>query len=120
MIKEVQITTAGLNALEAVIWWFADPRRVAYHALSRIVRALFTPVLRLILGIALKRLMGFNPECSAEGYTQVMLLRRFINKNILSQDALHGAFSILGIHYEIVSVSICLVFVVGQITKPLE
>lgn len=107
MIKEVQIITDGLNALEAVIWWFADPRRVAYHTLSRIVRAICTPVLQLVLGVALKRLMGLNQECSAEDYTQLMLLRRFINSNLLSHDALHRAFSILGIHYEVVSVSGC-------------
>lgn len=120
MIKEVQITTAGLNALEAIIWWFADPKRVAYHALSRVVRALFTPILQLVLGIALKRLMGFNPECSAEGYTQTMLLRRFINTNILSQDVMRNAFSILGAHYEIVSVSVHCVFAIRNPTELLR
>ncbi|KAF9454453.1 hypothetical protein P691DRAFT_770641 [Macrolepiota fuliginosa MF-IS2] len=105
MIKEVQILTTGLNALEAVIWWFADPRRVAYHTLSRIVRAIFTPVLQLILGIALKRLMGLNLETPAENYTQLMLLRRSINSVLLSHEALQRVFSILGIHYEIVSIA---------------
>jgi hypothetical protein len=109
MIQEVQFLATGLNALEAVIWWFADPRRVAYHTLSRVVRAIMTPVLQLILGIAVKRLMGLNKECRTEEYTQTMLLRRYINSAILSQILLRDAFSILGAHYEITSVGLCVV-----------
>lgn len=108
MIEEVRITVTGLNALEAVIRWFADPRRVAFHTLSRVVRAICTPVLQLVLGIALKRLIGLNRECPAEEYTQMMLLRRYINSSILSHETLHNAFAILGAHYESVSVSVAL------------
>ncbi|XP_006461692.1 hypothetical protein AGABI2DRAFT_70890 [Agaricus bisporus var. bisporus H97] len=104
MIQEVQFDTIGLNALEAVIWWFADPRRVAYHTLSRVVRASMTSICQLILGIALKRLMGLNKECRTKEYTQMMQLRRYINSMILSHELLHDAFSILGAHYEVVSV----------------
>lgn len=117
MIQEVQFDTIGLNALEAVIWWFADPRRVAYHTLSRVVRASMTPICQLILGIALKRLMGLNKECRTKEYTQMMQLRRYINSMILSHELLHDAFSILGAHYEVVSVSFyVLIFQEWQLT----
>ncbi|KXN91106.1 Putative peroxisomal-coenzyme A synthetase [Leucoagaricus sp. SymC.cos] len=104
MIKEVQISMVGLNALQAVVWWFADPRRIAYHTLSRVVRALGQPLLQLIFGIAAKRLLGLNEECAAEDYTQMILLRRYVTSSLLGQDSLHKAFAILGHHYEIVSV----------------
>jgi hypothetical protein len=104
MIKEVKIQTAGLNALEAVIWWFADPRRVAYHTLSRVVRAICQPLIQLVFGIVAKRLLGLNQECAGENYTQLMLLRRHITSALLGQDSLHRVFSILGAHYEAVSV----------------
>jgi hypothetical protein len=105
MIKEVHISKIGLNALQAVILWFSDPRRIAYHALSRIVRAIGQPLLQLIFGIIVKRLLGLNRECAAEDYTQMILIRRYVTSVLLGQDSLHRAFSILGAHYEIVSVS---------------
>ncbi|KAF7317849.1 Peroxisomal-coenzyme A synthetase [Mycena kentingensis (nom. inval.)] len=104
MVKEVNIITDRLNALEAVVYWFSSPERVAYHALSRIVRAVLTPLLQLVCGILVKRLFGLNPEVATADMTQWMHLRRYINSILLSKAALKSAFSILGTHYEIVSV----------------
>ncbi|KAJ7065262.1 acetyl-CoA synthetase-like protein, partial [Mycena amicta] len=104
MVNEVSILTSQLNALEAVVYWFSSPERVAYHALSRIARAVVTPLLRLALGILVKRLFGLNQEASTADMTQWMHLRRYINSTLLSKPALKSAFSILGTHYEIVSV----------------
>ncbi|KAF5361772.1 hypothetical protein D9756_002164 [Leucocoprinus leucothites] len=104
MIKEVQFDPVGLNALEAVVWWFADPRRIAYHTLSRIVRAVAQPLVQVVFGIIVKRLLGLNRDCAADDYTQMMLLRRFVTNVLLGQDTLHKAFAILGAHYEVVSV----------------
>ncbi|KAJ7777390.1 acetyl-CoA synthetase-like protein [Mycena metata] len=104
MVKEVHIATSQLNALEAVVYWFSSPQRVIYHALSRVVRAVMTPILQLVLGIIVKRLFGLNKETDTAGATQWSLLRRYINSRLLSKQALKAAFSILGTHYEVVSV----------------
>ncbi|KAJ7132303.1 AMP-dependent synthetase and ligase [Mycena epipterygia] len=104
MVDQVQIVTSQLNALEAVVYWFASPKRILFHALSRVVRAVATPVIQLILGIAVKRLFGLNTEGSAADATQWVLLRRYINGHLLSKQAMKAAFSILGTHYEVVSV----------------
>jgi len=106
MIKEVQFSSAGLNALQSVVWWFADPRRIAYHALSRVVRAICQPIIQIVLGIVAKRLLGLNRNCTAENYTQIMLLRRHVANMLLGQDTLHKVFAILGPHYEMTSVSL--------------
>ncbi|KAJ7801104.1 acetyl-CoA synthetase-like protein [Mycena olivaceomarginata] len=104
MVDQVSILTNQLNALEAVVYWFSSPERVAYHALSRVVRAVLTPILQLILGILVKRLFGLNKECATADASQLSLLRRYINGHLLSKGALKAAFSILGTHYEVVSV----------------
>ncbi|KAJ6617908.1 AMP-dependent synthetase and ligase [Mycena sp. CBHHK59/15] len=104
MINETTIIKASLNALESVVVWFASPERVMYHALSRVVRALIAPLLQLVLGILVKRAFGLNKECTSFEATQLSLLRRYINSHILSESALRSAFSILGTHYEVVSI----------------
>ncbi|KAJ7218399.1 acetyl-CoA synthetase-like protein [Mycena pura] len=103
MISETQIITTGLNALESVVCWFSTPERVLYHALSRIVRAVITPLLQLVLGILVKRILGLNKPCSFSEATQLSLLRRYVNSRLLSQHNLRTAFAILGNHYEVVS-----------------
>lgn len=95
----------GLNPLEAVIWWYSTPQRIAFHTLSRIVRATVTPVLRLLLAILVKRVLGLNKECSSGKASQLSLLRRYIHSFLLPQEAQKEAFLILGVHYEVVSVS---------------
>ncbi|KAJ7663603.1 AMP-dependent synthetase and ligase [Mycena rosella] len=105
MINETQILKEHLNALESVVDWFATPERVGYHALSRIVRALLTPLLQVALGILVKRAFGLNTETSIYSQpSQIALLRRYINSHTLSKSALKSAFSILGTHYEVVSI----------------
>ncbi|KAJ7075250.1 acetyl-CoA synthetase-like protein [Mycena belliarum] len=105
MVTEVTIVTDQLNALEAVVDWFAAPERVAYHALSRVARAVLTPIVQLVLGILVKRLFGLNKEGSTADATEWALLRRYINSRLLSKSGLKSAFSILGTHYEVVSVA---------------
>ncbi|KAF7353427.1 Peroxisomal-coenzyme a synthetase [Mycena sanguinolenta] len=105
MIYETSILKENLNALESVVDWFATPERVYFHALSRIVRALITPLLRLALGILVKRLFGLNKATNNHAQpTQIALLRQYINSHTLSLSVLRSAFSILGTHYEVVSV----------------
>lgn len=105
MINDTTLIKANLNALESVVEWFSNPERVAWHALSRIVRALFTPLLQVALGILVKRIFGFNTPTSLYSQpTQIALLRRYINSHTLSKSALRATFSILGTHYEAVSV----------------
>ncbi|KAJ7753545.1 acetyl-CoA synthetase-like protein [Mycena metata] len=105
MINDTTLIKANLNALESVVEWFSNPERVAWHALSRIVRALFTPLLQVALGILVKRIFGFNTPTSLYSQpTQIALLRRYINSHTLSKSALRATFSILGTHYEAVSI----------------
>jgi hypothetical protein len=104
MINQTQIITANLNALESVVNWFSTPERVLFHGVSRVVRALITPLLQMVLGVLVKRLFGLNKAGSSLEATQLSLLRRYINSRLLSQSALKAAFSILGNHYEVVSV----------------
>ncbi|KAH9846200.1 acetyl-CoA synthetase-like protein [Lenzites betulinus] len=92
------------SEVERVIVWFASPNRVAWHALARIVRVVFPPLLQVILGIALKRAMGLNRAGPAASASQLALLRRYINGSLLSQDALKRASDIVGSHYEVTSV----------------
>ncbi|KAH9479272.1 putative NRPS-like protein biosynthetic cluster [Psilocybe cubensis] len=103
MVNQTHITRAGLNDLESVIYWFATPKRVLFHALSRIVRALLRPIIRVALGIMVKRLLGLNSETTSSRDSQLVLLRRYINSILLSQSELKDAFSIVGTHYEVVS-----------------
>lgn len=97
-----------LSDFEAVIRWFASPDRLTYYIFSAIIRALIIPLIRLGLGILIKRLLGLNVESRSWNSSQMILLRRYINSIILSQETLHSAFKILGTHYEAVSVSFCI------------
>lgn len=92
------------NALEVVIQWFSAPRRVLFHALARIVRAVAAPLVKVALGIVVKRIFGLNHEGLASNVSQMSLLRRYINGSLLSQESLKRAFDILGTHYEATSV----------------
>jgi len=104
MVNLTRIQHQNLNDLEAVIYWFASPKRVVFHALSRTVRVLFRPLIQLALGILVKRILGLNSEQSNSA-SQIVLLRRYINSILLSREEMREAFLILGTHYEMVSVS---------------
>ena|SRR6266567_9386422 len=105
MVDLTHIHRQDLNDLEAVIYWFASPKRIMFHALSRTVRALFRPLIQLAFGILVKRAFGLNSEYPTSSTSQIVLLRRYINSILLSHRKLQEAFSILGTHYEMVSVS---------------
>ncbi|ESK93312.1 amp-dependent synthetase and ligase [Moniliophthora roreri MCA 2997] len=102
MFDNTFVLKDGLSPVLAVVYWFASPQRIAFHFLSRVVRAVIVPVLQLVLGIMVKRALGLNVP--GPNTSQVVLLRRFINSNLLSQRKLKAAFEILGSHYEPVSV----------------
>jgi len=104
MLGHTTILKQHLNALEAVIYWFASPQRVVWHALSRVVRAVVTPVLQLALGIIIKRTFGLNKEAAMSETGQWTHFRRWINSILLSQRRLEAAFDILGTHYEMTTV----------------
>ena len=102
------VNETGLEPLVSVVLWFASPKRIALHFLSRIVRAVVTPLLQLILGILVKRILGLNKPTQGEDCSspsQIVLLRRFVNSRLLSARKLSSAFALLGTHYEVVSVS---------------
>ncbi|KIK57060.1 hypothetical protein GYMLUDRAFT_173450 [Collybiopsis luxurians FD-317 M1] len=104
MVSDTNIIKPGTSSpLVSVVYWFSDPERVLWHAVSRMVRATCTPLLQVFFGIILKRLLGFNTEGSAADASQLVLLRRYINSILLSQRALKNLFSLIGTHYEGVS-----------------
>ena len=106
MLDRTIINKDDLNDLEGVIYWFASPRRIIFHFISRIARTVLTPLIRLVLGIVVKRAFGLNTPCPWTSQTQLPMLRRYINSSLLSQRNWKHAFSILGTHYETVSVCI--------------
>ncbi|KAG7094597.1 hypothetical protein E1B28_005422 [Marasmius oreades] len=89
--------------LITAIAWFANPTRVAFHIAAKAVKAVVVPLLRLGLGLILKRILGLNTECRGTP-SQMSLFRQFVNSKLLSQKKLRGAFSILDAHYEVVSI----------------
>ncbi|TBU29893.1 acetyl-CoA synthetase-like protein [Dichomitus squalens] len=93
-----------LNSAERVIVWFSLPRRVAWHAFARIIRVILPPILQLVIGIIVKRIMGLNSEGRAADASQWVLTRRFINQHLLNQYAMKRAFDIIGSHYETTSI----------------
>ncbi|KAF9068413.1 AMP-dependent synthetase and ligase [Rhodocollybia butyracea] len=92
------------NSLVSVVFWFSAPERVLWHAVSRMVRATCTPLLHLFLAILVKRIFGLNKPGQADNASQLVLLRRYINSTLLSQGKLKDAFSLIGTHYEGVSI----------------
>jgi acetyltransferase-like isoleucine patch superfamily enzyme len=101
MVSDTVVLGQGLNNLESVIWWFADPERVLWHSVGRIMRVVVAPLIQLFLGIIFKRLMGLNREGRNEDCSQWSIIRRYINSQTLSQSALRRAFDILGTHYQV-------------------
>jgi hypothetical protein len=93
------------KALVSVIFNLASPRRIALHMVSVVGRAVLAPLIQLVLGITVKRVLGLNTACPAESATRTTVLRRYINSILLSRRALNKAFKVLGSHYEVVSVS---------------
>lgn len=106
LMNQAKFSSNGLQPLESVILRFASGGRIAFHMVSVVARAVLVPLLHLVLGIAVKRMLGFNTPCAAANATQLTILRRYVNSVLLSRGALHRAFMILGSHYEIVSVSV--------------
>uniref|UniRef100_A0A0W0FS65 Putative AMP-dependent synthetase and ligase n=1 Tax=Moniliophthora roreri TaxID=221103 RepID=A0A0W0FS65_MONRR len=104
MIDQAIVLRDGLSSLVSVIYWFAAPQRVTFHVVARVVRAVITPILHVALSILVKRLFGLNKECAAADASQITLLKRYINSHLLSKRRLKDAFSLLGNHYEIVSI----------------
>ncbi|KAJ3968881.1 acetyl-CoA synthetase-like protein [Lentinula raphanica] len=104
MVSKTAIVQPGsANPLVSVIYWFSNPERVLWHAVSRMVRSICTPLLQVFFGIIVKRILGLNHECSANDATQIVLLRRYVNSILLSQRKLKETFSLIGTHYEGVS-----------------
>jgi hypothetical protein len=105
MMNHTHFVTHDGQALVSIIFNLASPHRIALHLLSVVGRAVLTPLMQLVLGIVVKRVLGLNTACLAASATQRTILRRYINSVLLSQRALNKAFKILGTHYEVVSVS---------------
>ena len=101
MIHETVVRGKDLNNLETVIWWFANPERVLWHAVARVMRVVASPLVQLALGIIFKRLMGLQRDDLNANTSQWSIIRRYINSKTLSQTALHRAFDILGAHYQV-------------------
>ncbi|KAJ7607839.1 acetyl-CoA synthetase-like protein [Mycena polygramma] len=105
MVHEVTIITTQLNALEAggvlvlVARACAVPCPLACRARGHHARAAGHSSASWSSAYS-----GSTRSAPTADATQLSLLRRYINSNLLSKTALKSAFSILGTHYEIVSV----------------
>ncbi|KAF5361190.1 hypothetical protein D9758_009022 [Tetrapyrgos nigripes] len=104
MFETTELVQPGVPPMVSIIFWFSAPKRVFFHVLSRMTRNTLVPVLQVVLGVIVKRLFGLNKECTASEASQLALLRRFINGTLLSQPKMKKAFSIVGNHYEVVSI----------------
>ncbi|CAD6886851.1 unnamed protein product [Tilletia laevis] len=92
------------DSVKGVIAWFAFPRRIGWHYVARIVRNILPPMINIVFGILIKRLLGLNREGSMRNATQIALFRRWMGQSLLSQPQIRRAFTILGTHYEMTSV----------------
>ncbi|WFD31272.1 putative NRPS-like protein biosynthetic cluster [Malassezia sp. CBS 17886] len=92
------------DSLESVIAWYAFPHRIGYHFLARIVRKILPPLINLVLGIIIKRILGFNRAGSMRNASQLALFRRWMTLQLLSRHHIKRALDVLGTHYEMTSV----------------
>lgn len=92
------------DSLESVIAWYAYPTRIGYHFLARVIRKILPPLVNLVCGILIKRILGFNRAGSMRNASQIALFRRWMTDQLLNQRKLNQAFQIIGTHYEMVSV----------------
>lgn len=92
------------DSVKGVIAWYAYPPRIGFHYLARVIRYVVPPMINLVLGIIIKRVVGFNRAGSMRNASQLALFRRWLNQQLLSQMHLKRAFGVLGTHYEMVSV----------------
>lgn len=92
------------DTVKGVVAWFSYSHRIGYHVFARIVRWIFPPLVNLVLGIAIKRMMGLNKAGSMRNASQWALFRRWLSGQLLSQYRLRQAFQILGTHYEMTSI----------------
>lgn len=92
------------DSVKGVIRWYSWPPRIGYHFLARVIRNLLPPLINLVLGILVKRVIGFNRAGSMRNASQLVLFRRWLTGQLLSQRQLKQAFGLLGTHYEMTSV----------------
>ncbi|KAI5895638.1 uncharacterized protein SCHCODRAFT_02686995 [Schizophyllum commune H4-8] len=104
MFEYTVVLREGMNPLQSVIYWFAEPRRIVFHVVARVVRAVCTPLLSLFLGIIVKRIMGLQRPGDAKQYSEYQRLRRWINDKLVGQGAIKKATAVLGTHYQTVSI----------------
>lgn len=92
------------DSLRSVIAWYAYPHRIGYHFFARIIRKILPPLVNLVLGLIIKRCLGLNQPGSMRNASQLVLFRRWMTSQLLSQHHLKRAFEIIGTHYEMTSV----------------
>ena len=92
------------DSLQTILAWYAYPHRIGYHIFARIIRKIFPPMINLVLGIIVKRILGLNSPGSMRNASQLALFRRWMTAQLLSQYRLKRAFEIIGTHYEMTSV----------------
>jgi acyl-CoA synthetase (AMP-forming)/AMP-acid ligase II/acetyltransferase-like isoleucine patch superfamily enzyme/acyl carrier protein len=99
--------TAGEDMMLYLVSWFANPVRVGYHFLARIMGALFTPFVYLSVVIILKVLtdavLGKIRPGPKASRSQLDKLRMTILSELLPQGNLFEVTGFFGIHYEMTS-----------------
>lgn len=119
IMNQPQPSIPNVQSLGSVIFYFASSRRIGLHMFSVVIRNLLTPLLRLLLGIAVSQLLRLSSSAprTMANPSQQRILRRYINSVLLSQETLANAFRILGTHFENVSVSVLTSLVSVQVNN---
>lgn len=96
--------TASSSRFSELIIYFASPKRVGYHFLAVAVRKTIVPILYLFLVILVKRCVIGEFKAGPRRHDQMTLMRFWLMSKLLPPgDNLQGVASILGTHYEPIS-----------------
>lgn len=106
MARFSDMRVSNLNSVASVAFWFSKPMTIAYFALAQVLRVVARPLLQIILGILIKRVMGIYRKApqSAAHVGQWALTTKYICRSLLSRECLNGAFDVVGGHPVIISV----------------
>ncbi|KAI8065173.1 hypothetical protein BC940DRAFT_305002 [Gongronella butleri] len=103
LTDEVFFEKRTANQFTEVIFYFAEPERVAYHILAVIVRDNIVPFVYLFVVIIFKRLFIGKFQAGPRKRDQFSLLRYWLMERLLPGGDFHGVTKRIGTHYELVS-----------------
>jgi len=93
------------SIFHAFLWWIT-PQRLLFYFFIRIIRRCFVPPVRLVMVIAIKKLIigPFVPMDAEEKQKPWNLFRYWLMSRLLPGGGLGGVAKLVGTHYEIISI----------------